>query len=151
LYAKLLKPWQYGYNTNISEEDLEKEKSMPEQSISPIPLNKDQWAELSSAERKAILDLTEKFNGKSEYLDLLFALPVIVKDGNNRYAVLPENTDDPNTYVIGNWTLADENGNVVKNNIPGTSTVGDLYLSNWYPDDSNKYKKVYNINDLKVA
>lgn len=151
LYAKLLKPWQYGYNTNISEEDLEKAKSMPEQSISPIPLNKDQWAELSSAERKAILDLTEKFNGKSDYLDLLFALPVIVKDGNNRYVVLPENTDDPNMYVIGNWVLADENGDVVKNNIPGTSTIGDLYLSNWYPDDSNKYKKVYNINDLKVA
>ena len=123
---------------------------MPLQTVNPIPLNKEQWTKLSSAERKAILDLTEKFNGKSDYLDFLYALPIIVKDGNNRYVVLPENTDDINTYVLGKWKLVDENGNVVKD-IPGESSIGDLYLSNWYPDASNGYKKVYNINDLKVA
>jgi hypothetical protein len=45
----------------------------------------------------------------------------------------------------------DEQGNVVKNDISGSSSLGDLSIISWYPSESNEYKKVYDINDLKVA
>ena len=151
LYSKLLKPWKYASNTNISDEALEKMTNMPEQVVNPIPLNKDQWAELSSSDRKSILDTTEKFDGDSQYLDLLYALPIIVKDNGKRYVVVPADTSNSDFYSTGEWVIMDEQGNVVKNNIPGTSNVGKIDLMNWYPEEGNEFKKVYNINDLKVA
>jgi len=151
LYSKLLKPWKYASNTNISDEALEKMTSMPEQVVNPIPLNKDQWAELSSSDRKSILDTTEKFDGDSQYLDLLYALPIVVKDNGKRYVVVPADTSNSDFYSTGEWVIMDEQGNVVKNNIPGTSNVGKIDLMNWYPEEGNEFKKVYNINDLKVA
>jgi hypothetical protein len=151
LYSKLLKPWKYASNTNISDEALEKMTSMPEQVVNPIPLNKDQWAELSSSDRKSILDITEKFDGDSQYLDLLYALPIVVKDNGKRYVVVPADTSNSDFYSTGEWVIMDEQGNVVKNNIPGTSNVGKIDLMNWYPEEGNEFKKVYNINDLKVA
>jgi hypothetical protein len=151
LYSKLLKPWKYASNTNISDEALEKMTSMPEQVVNPIPLNKDQWAELSSSDRKSILDITEKFDGDSQYLDLLYALPIIVKDNGKRYVVVPADTSNSDFYSTGEWVIMDEQGNAVKNNIPGTSNIGKLDLMNWYPEEGNGFKKVYNINDLKVA
>jgi hypothetical protein len=151
LYSKLLKPWKYSSNTNISDEALEKMTSMPEQVVNPIPLNKEQWTELSSSERKSILDITEKFDGDSQYLDLLYALPIVVKDGGKRYVVLPADTSDPNFYSVGEWVVMDEQGNIVRDNIPGSSNIGKITLINWYPEDGNEYKKVYNIKDIKVA
>jgi hypothetical protein len=151
LYSKLLKPWKYASNTNISDEALEKMTSMPEQVVNPIPLNKDQWAELSSSDKKSILDITEKFDGDSQYLDLLYALPIVVKDNGKRYVVVPADTSNSDFYSTGEWVMMDEQGNVVKNNIPGTSNVGKIDLMNWYPEEGNEFKKVYNINDLKVA
>ena len=124
---------------------------MPEQVVNPIPLNKDQWAELSSSDKKSILDITEKFDGDSQYLDLLYALPIVVKDNGKRYVVVPADTSNSDFYSTGEWVIMDEQGNVVKNNIPGTSNVGKIDLMNWYPEEGNEFKKVYNINDLKVA
>ena len=151
VYTKLFEPWSYGSNTNISDETLETLTSMPEQVVNPIPLNKEQWAKLSSSERKTILDLAEKFDGDSQYLDLLYALPVVVKDNGKRYVILPADTSDKDLYALGDWVMVDEQGNVVKDSISSNSSLGDLSLVDWYPTEENKFKKVYNINDLKVA
>jgi len=150
LFFKLSTPWRYSSETNIDEKDLGNLTSMPTQVVTPVPIDKEQWTKLSPAERKTVLDLTEKFNGDSKYEELLYALPIIVKDGNKKYVILPEdNTDD--FYAGGNWLIMDERGNVVKNDISGGSSLGDLSLMSWYPSESNEYKKVYDINDLKVA
>ena len=61
------------------------------------------------------------------------------------------NAGSDDFYAGGNWLIMDEQGNVVKNDIPGSSSLGDLSLMSWYPSEFNKYKKVYDINDLKVA
>jgi hypothetical protein len=106
---------------------------------------------LSSSERKTILDLAEKFDGDSQYLDLLYALPVVVKDNGKRYVILPADTSDKDLYALGDWVMVDEQGNVVKDSISSNSSLGDLSLVDWYPTEENKFKKVYNINDLKVA
>jgi hypothetical protein len=150
LFFKLSTPWRYSSETNIDEKDLGNLTSMPTQVVTPVPIDKEQWIKLSPAERKTVIDLTEKFNGDSKYEELLYALPIIVKDGNKKYVILPENNTD-DFYAGGNWLIMDEQGNVVKNDISGSSSLGDLSLISWYPSESNEYKKVYDINDLKVA
>jgi len=150
LFFKLSTPWRYSSETNIDEKDLGNLTSMPTQVVTPVPISKEQWTKLSPAERKTVIDLTEKFNGDSKYEELLYALPIIVKDGNKKYVILPENNTD-DFYAGGNWLIMDEQGNVVKNDISGSSSLGDLSLISWYPSESNEYKKVYDINDLKVA
>jgi hypothetical protein len=150
LFFKLSTPWRYSSETNIDEKDLENLTSMPTQVVTPVPINKEQWTKLSPVERKTVMDLTEKFNGDNKYEELLYALPIIVKDGNKKYVILPENNTD-DFYAGGNWLIMDEQGNVVKNDIPGSSSLGDLSLMSWYPSEFNEYKKVYDINDLNVA
>jgi len=150
LIFKLSTPWKYSSETNVSDEKLESLTSMPIQEVIPAPLTKEQWASLSQAERKTALDITEKFSGNSEYQELLYALPIVVKNGNKRYVVLPENNTD-DFWAGGEWTMVDEQGNTVKSNIPGDSALGDLTLMSWYPSEFNEYKRVYDIKDLKVA
>ena len=38
---------------------------------------------------------------------------------------------------------------VIKDNIPGSSTLGGVPLYNGYPDESTDYNRIYNIKDLK--
>ena len=78
-------------------------------------------------------------------------MPIVVKDNGKRYVALPKDTSDRDTFSLGEWMLVDEQGNVVKDNISSESSLGDLNLANWNPSDENEFKKVYDINDLKVA
>jgi hypothetical protein len=150
LYSKLIESWQYGKFTNIGDEELADLTIMPGQDVTPTPIDLNQWKRLSDSEKKAVIDVAEKFSGNSKYGDFLYALPIIIKDSNETYVLLPKkgNVDD-GYYEL--WMLVDERGNIIKDNIPNESTLADRPLYNWGPDEEAGYKRVYNIKDLKIA
>jgi hypothetical protein len=108
---------------------------MPENNIYPVLLSYDQWASLSSQERKTLLDLAKKVNGNDQYLTLLYGLPFIVKNNNNYYYLLPVDNSSPtddnydNYQGFKEWVLVDENNKIIKNKIDGeTSSINGKQL-----------------------
>lgn len=147
IYSKLFDTWEFGSQTNISDEALENSANMPEQEINTVPFSQKQWNDLSSTERKAIIDLAEKFNKNLQYQTLLWALPFLIKDGGKTYVLLPKSTKD---YQYDSWVLVDESGKVVKDNISGDSELGGQPLYLGYPSEDDDFNRIYNLKDLKI-
>lgn len=145
VYSKLYDSWEFGLNTNEDEEYLSSVSTMPEQDITPVPLNAKQWGDLSTSERKLIIKLTEKYNKNDNYLTLLYSLPFIIKDKGKKYVLLPKSSSD---YLYDSWVLMDENGKTIKNNISGDTEIGNTPLSIGYPDESTNYDRIYDIENL---
>jgi hypothetical protein len=117
LYSKLTSNWEFGKDTNLSDEQLENMTKMPEQDVRAVPMTYSQWAELSSEEKATAVNLVKKFNGNSEYAELLYALPfVVTKDGVD-YVLLPSTASSSDFYT--DWVLTDKNGKIVKGDIKG--------------------------------
>ena len=147
IYSKLFDTWEFGSQTNISDEALENSANMPEQEINTVPFSQKQWNDLSPTERKAIIDLAEKFNKNLQYQTLLWALPFLIKDGGKTYVLLPKSTKD---YQYDSWVLVDESGKVVKDNISGDSELGGQPLYLGYPSEDDDFNRIYNLKDLKI-
>ena len=147
IYSKLFDSWKFGSQTNISDEALENTSNMPEQEINTIPFSQKQWSDLSPAERKAIIELAEKFNKNLQYQTLLWALPFLIKNGDKTNILLPKSTKD---YQYDSWVLVDESGKVVKDNISGDSELGGQPLYLGYPSEDDDFNRIYNIKDLKI-
>jgi hypothetical protein len=147
IYSKLFDSWQFNSNTNIDEETLSNLSVMPEQEISPIPMNQTQWNKLSSTEKELIIKLAEKYNKNINYTTLLYALPFIIEDNNKKYILLPKSNND---FDYSSWVLIDEQGKTIKDNIPGDATLGGQPLTLGYPDEDSSYNRIYNIKDLKT-
>jgi hypothetical protein len=146
IYSKLFDSWEFSSNTNIDDETLNNLSIMPDQEISPVPINQEQWSKLSPAERGLIIKLAEKYNKNTNYTTLLYALPYIIEDKGKKYVLLPKSTTD---FDYDSWVLMDEQGKVVKNNISGDMTLDGQPLSLGYPDEDSSYNRIYNIKDLK--
>ena len=147
IYSKLFTSWKTGSDFDASEGKLESSFDMPEQNITPVPINAKTWAGLSTSERKIIVDLAEKYNKNTKYSTLLYALPFIVKDGSNKYILLPKNNDE---YVYNEWVLMDVEGNVIKNKIPGTTKIGNITLISGFPEASSDYDRIYDIKNIGI-
>jgi hypothetical protein len=147
IYSKLFDSWEFGSQTNISDEALENTSNMPEQEVNTIPFNQKQWSDLSPAERKAIIELAEKFNKNLQYQTLLWALPFLIKNGDKTNILLPKSTKD---YQYDSWVLVDESGKVVKDNISGDSELGGQPLYLGYPSEDDDFNRIYNIKDLNI-
>jgi hypothetical protein len=148
IYSKLFDSWEFGSQTNVSDEALENAANMPEQEINTVPLNQKQWSNLPPTERKTIIELAEKFNKNLQYQTLLWALPFLIKDGGKTYVLLPKSTKD---YQYDSWILADESGKVVKDNISGDSELGGQPLYLGYPSEDDNFNRIYNLKDLKIG
>jgi len=148
VYSKLFEPWQYSNNTNITDEQLENISKMPEQNINPVPISEKQWKALSNKEREIIIKLAERFNNNSEYLTLLYALPIVIKNQDQTYVLVPKSNS--NTFEYNSWVLADKQGRVVKDNISGQSQLGDNTYLEYGPNGENVLTKIYNIKDLHI-
>jgi hypothetical protein len=146
IYSKLFDSWEFGKATNISDEQLENSANMPEQTVTPVPLDQKQWSNLSSTDRKTIIDLIGKFNKNTQYLTLLYALPFMVTDGSKKYVLLPKDTSN---YQYDSWALMDEQGKIVKDNISGNLELDNQPLYLGYPDDSTDFNRIYSTKDLK--
>jgi len=147
-YSKLFKNWQNSANTNIDEERLENSKQMPIQEIDPVPIMYDDWKEFSNKEKQIIYNLAKTAdNNTEEYLTVSYAVPFFLQDGEQKYALLPE--DD--TYE--NWVITDMNGNIISE----FKSIESISLKNkpvygGYPDYSNieNAKRIYKLSDLQI-
>lgn len=146
IYSKLFNSWEFGNNTNLSDEALESAQNMPEQDVNPIPINLKQWLELSPQEQKIIIELTEKYNQNPDYSTLAYASPFIIKDGAETYKLLPGKSDN---YNYTDWVLLDKNNNIIKK-LPEGTLLGDLDLISGYPSPEDNFKRVWNLKDLKI-
>ena len=148
MYTKLYSNWSVSNEKliNMDDDELGNISSMPKLDINPAPMNLKQWQDLSSTEKKLTIELAEKYNQNLDYSTLIYALPFVIKDGSKTYVLVPATGND---YFYNNWALADLNGNVVKE-ISGNSMLGLYDLVGGYPSANDNYKRVWNINDLKV-
>jgi len=117
---------------------------MPQQTALITPFTQQQWINLSSQERVSIIKLVEQFNKNSTYDALLYGAPFLIKDGAKTYVLAANKSEYPDEFA-----LMDEQGRIVKDNIPSTSELGPINLTSPYPEED--FNKIYDIKDLKVA
>ncbi len=144
LYSKLFSGWGFSDSTNMDEEKLEALSIMPQQTALITPFTQQQWINLSSQERVSIIKLVEQFNKNSTYDALLYGAPFLIKDGAKTYVLAANKSEYPDEFA-----LMDEQGRIVKDNIPSTSELGPINLTSPYPEED--FNKIYDIKDLKVA
>ena len=146
--SKLYEPWKYGKYTNVSDEELANATSQPPQDVTPLPIDVKQWAKLTPEERKIIIELTEKYNGNSDYVELMYASPFIIKDKGQTLILLPEPSSEGDYQK---WVLVNDQDKVIKRNISGDSTLdGDEINSGYNNAVSEDFKRVYDIKDLDI-
>jgi hypothetical protein len=146
--SKLYEPWKYGKYTNVSDEELANATSQPPQDVTPLPIDVKQWAKLTPEERKIIIELTEKYNGNSDYVELMYASPFIIKDKGQTLILLPEPSSEGDYQK---WVLINDQDKVIKRNISGDSTLdGDEINSGYNNAVSEDFKRVYDIKDLDI-
>ena len=146
IYSKLFEPWKYSASIGMSEEELEKQSSMPELSVSPTPINQAQWVALSTPERKAIIALAEKYDQNPEYSTLIYALPYVIKDGSKTYALVPIDSDN---YSYNKWALVDDQGKTYKT-LTGKSTLNGNTIEGGYVDIDRTKQRIFGMDDLKM-
>jgi hypothetical protein len=146
IYSKLFEPWKYSASIGMSEEELEKQSSMPELSVSPTPINQAQWVALSTPERKAIMELAEKYDQNPEYSTLIYALPYVIKDGSKTYALVPIDSDN---YSYNKWALVDDQGKTYKT-LTGKSTLNGNTIEGGYVDIDRTKQRIFGMDDLKM-
>jgi hypothetical protein len=149
LLSKLFTNWQVDGDVNPSEEELEKQKKMSTISVTPLNILVDQWLELSSKEQKAAIDLLSKVNNKEKYRALIYAVPFVLLDKGTRYILVPKKIEYESDFPI--WAILDENGNIVKDNIPGDDTY--LMVNGVKYEILSGYtgvKRIFNVNELII-
>jgi len=140
LYSKLYTNWK----ERISDEaTIESSNIMPQQEVDPEYITVEEWQNLSTSDKQAIINLAKKYNGNNDYKVLLYALPYMVENNGKTYILLPVDG-------FKKWVMLDETGRVVEDNIEGrTSFLKNTRLSNGYPTDGNLYR-VYNADEVKI-
>jgi hypothetical protein len=146
LYSKLIENWQFSSNTNISREELEKQKFMPEQAVGPNPLNYSQLKSMSSNEINTIISLINKYNKSENYNTLLYALPFLVKDNNKEYFLVPNKAANEND--VEKWILVDKNMKILKE-YDGDLNYNDIYISHgYYVNDEGQVDRILDLKSI---
>jgi len=146
-YSKLFDNWKYGYNTSaeVDEKIVDSLYDMPQQFIDPYPFTLNQWKTLSAQNKNTLLKLTENVGNDEKYKVLIYALPYIIKSGDETYLLLPQNEE--NEY---DWVITDINGKVLRKDIDqDNSYIGGNTLNSFSPDEDN-FKRVYDIEDVII-
>jgi len=146
IYTKLFKNWRFSENTNISDEELENQKEMPEQDVTPSPLTYDDWKSLSSQEKQTILNLAKTSDSDiSKYLIVSYAVPFFLQDNNQIYALLP--TDNSNEE----WVISDMNGKSLLKTPSSDISFNGEEMYSAYPDySSENAKRIYPLSAIKI-
>jgi hypothetical protein len=148
VYSKLFEPWVFTSSTNLSDEQLANLNAQPRQRVDAKPISVKQWGKLTSEERKIIVQLTQKYNENTDYLELIYGLPYIIKDKGKNLILLPESNEGE---VFEKWVLVDENDKVVKRNISGYSLLDDQDISRGIIGSVGQYgKRIYDISELEM-
>jgi hypothetical protein len=149
-YTKLFSNWEFSGKTNISEEELEKEKTMPGQSMDAHPTLYDDWRKLSPKDKKVAFDLAKlSETDPNKYLAAFLATPFFLQDGGQTYILLPNGDGKENRHYT-EWIITDMEGNIKSrfNDVDEISLNDEnINSGNFYSDDA---KKIYNMSDLKI-
>jgi hypothetical protein len=149
LYNKLTKNWKTGINTNVSREKLEEQRLMPEQSITPQPITYSQLKSISSNEINIIASLINKYNKSEKYSTLLYALPFLVKDGNQEYFLVPNEIKEDSD--IDKWILVDKNMKVIKV-YEREINYNDIYISHgYYIDSEGQVDRILDLKSITIS
>jgi len=148
IYSKLYQNWEYS-STSMNDDKVNNSDVMPSQSVDPRPLFYQQFKNFSSNEKQNIIKLINLFESDKEKYDVLgYSVPFLIKSSKGDLFLLPTKKDE-NSY--NNWVLCDINGNIILNGINGdNSTIGQSELGSGYPSSDDEYKRIFNINELKV-
>jgi hypothetical protein len=111
LLGKSTANWINEKDTNVDEESLKQKTVMPRQIVNPVPFTYREWKSLNLQERQILVQLAKKYSGKAEYIELLYALPIVVLDQGTDYVLVVAHTDDAVYNTYNDWILADMNGN----------------------------------------
>jgi hypothetical protein len=94
------------------------------------------------------VQLTKKYSGKSEYLTLLYALPIVVQDGQTDYVlVIPDTGNNSSMTVYTDWILADMNGKAIEKVDGDAVQLNGMVLS--FDSMYEPYERVISLKDLK--
>lgn len=145
IYSKLFKFWEFGNNTN-NEDILYNSFEMPEQVVTPKPINYEEWITFTPKEKEVITDLASKTSNKEQYLTLLYALPYIIENNKEKYYLLPMDNSD-NSYE--DWVLVDKNNKIVKKYKGEDYELGGQPLLLGYPLMEENPTRNYNLSDIK--
>ena len=138
--------WINEEGTNVDEELLKQKIVMPRQRVNPVPFTYKTWKSLSLQERQILVQLAKKYSGKAEYLELLYALPIVVVDQSTDYVLVAAHIRDAVDNTYDDWILADMNGNE-KAAINGEDIIlNNINMNSLYLD--SPYEIVINYSDL---
>ena len=119
---------------------------MPRQRVNPVPFTYREWKSLNLQERQILVQLAKKYSGKAEYLELLYALPIVVVDQSTDYVLVAAHIRDAVDNTYDDWILADMNGNE-KAAINGEDIIlNNINMNSLYLD--SPYEIVINYSDL---
>jgi len=138
--------WINEEGTNVDEELLKQKIVMPRQRVNPVPFTYKEWKSLNLQERQILVQLAKKYSGKAEYIELLYALPIVVVDQNTDYVLVAAHIRDAVDNTYDDWILADMNGNE-KAAINGEDIIlNNINMNSLYLD--SPYEIVINYSDL---
>ena len=138
--------WINEEGTNVDEELLKQKIVMPRQRVNPVPFTYREWKSLNLQERQILVQLAKKYSGKAEYIELLYALPIVVVDQNTDYVLVAAHIRDAVDNTYDDWILADMNGNE-KAAINGEDIIlNNINMNSLYLD--SPYEIVINYSDL---
>lgn len=138
--------WINEEGTNVDEELLKQKIVMPRQRVNPVPFTYREWKSLNLQERQILVQLAKKYSGKAEYLELLYALPIVVVDQSTDYVLVAAHIRDAVDNTYDDWILADMNGNE-KAAINGEDIIlNNINMNSLYLD--SPYEIVINYSDL---
>jgi len=147
IYIKLFDNWTFTEKTNISEEELENMKVMPEQSIDVSPLTYDNWRSFSPKERQIVFELAKTSDSDvQKYLTVSYAVPYFLQGEGQTYVLLPT------TAEATEWVISDMNGKLVSEETSQFDiTINDEELNFAYPDYSlEDVKRILPLDSVKI-
>jgi len=147
IYIKLFDNWTFTEKTNISEEELENMKVMPEQSIDVSPLTYDNWRSFSPKERQIVFELAKTSDSDvQKYLTVSYAVPYFLQGEGQTYVLLPT------TAEATEWVISDMNGKLVSEETSQFDiAINDEELNFAYPDYSlEDVKRILPLDSVKI-
>lgn len=144
IYSKLFQSWKFSDATN-NDNLLDNSFEMPEQEVTPNPINFEEWIGFTLKEKEAINSLASNINNKEQYLTLLYALPYIIKNNNEKYYLLPIDNND-SSYE--DWVLINKNNKIIKKYKGEDYELGGQSLILGYPLMEENPTRIYNLADI---
>lgn len=118
--SKMITNWNIVTSATMSDDKLKSQTTAPDQIIAPEPILTSQIQELSTSERKVIVELAKKYTTE-EKNTLAYMIPVIIEDRGQYHFLIPDQDS------IDTWSLVDMNGKIV-DTYDSTSSLGNELL-----------------------